>query len=349
MFDAGSKYRVVNCHAILRSAGIGKPMEISAMKTICALLLLVLAVALPAANAQIGWPNKPVRIVVPFPPGGNTDVVARLLSPRLAQEYGQQFVVDNRGGAGGTLGAEIVARANPDGYTIIVVASSYASSAALYNLSYDPVKGIAPIAVITTGPLVLAANPSVKASNLKEFIELARAKPGALSFGSSGTGSVPHLATELFRQMTRTEAVHVPYKGDSPAIADLMGGHIQFLMSSPLALAPQIKAGRLRGLAVTTEQRSPVMPDLPAVGEFVSGYSAATWFGMWAPAGTPGEIVSRLNQSIARLVQQPDVQARLRADGMEPAHSTPEEFSRYIAQEIAKWSKVVKAGNIKID
>ena len=312
-------------------------------------LLLLLAAAVPAAWAQSAWPNKPVRVVVPFPPGGNTDVVARLLSPRLAEEYGQQFVIDNRGGAGGTVGAEIAVRAIPDGYTIIVVASTYASSAALYHLSYDPVTGIAPVGMITAGPMLLAANPSLKANNLSELIELMRAKPGALSFGSSGTGSVPHLGAELLRQMTKTDAVHVPYKGDTPAIAELMGGHIQFLMSSPLALTPQIKAGRLRGLAVSTEQRSPVMPELPAIGEFVPGYAASTWFAMWAPAGTPKEIVARLNRSITRIAQQPEMQSRLRADGMEPVSSTPEEFARFIGEEIAKWSKVVKAGNIKID
>jgi tripartite-type tricarboxylate transporter receptor subunit TctC len=315
----------------------------------CGLLLLALVATIPVAVAQTPWPNKPVRVVVPFPPGGNTDVIARLLAPRLAEEYGQQFVVDNRGGAGGTVGAEIAQRALPDGHTIIVVASTYASSAALYNLSYDPVKGIAPVGLITTGPMLLAANPSIKANNLKELIELLRAKPGALSFGSSGTGSVPHLGAELFRQMTKTEAVHIPYKGDTPAIADLMGGQIQFLMSSPLALLPQVKAGRLRGIAVTTEQRSAVMPDLPAVAEFVPGYAASTWFAMWAPAGTPPDIVARLNRSIVRLAQHPDIAARLRADGMEPAPSSPEEFARFIGDEIAKWSKVVKAGNIKID
>ncbi len=319
------------------------------MKTKYVLLLLALAAALPAANAQTGWPNKPVRMVVPFPPGGNTDIIARMLAPRLLEEYGQQFIVDNRGGAGGTLGAEIVARAIPDGYTIIVIASTYASSAALYKLPYDSVKGIALVTQITSGPLVLGVNLSVKATNLKEFIELARAKPGALNYGSSGTGGVPRLATELFRQMTRTDLVHVPYKGDTPALADLLGGHIQFFISSPLVMLPQIKAGKVRGLAVTTGQRSPVMPDLPGIGELVPGYSVASWFGMWAPAGTPREIVSRLNQSIAHILKQPDVQARLRADGVEPAPCTPEEFGRFIAEEIAKWSEVVKAGNIKID
>jgi tripartite-type tricarboxylate transporter receptor subunit TctC len=197
--------------------------------------------------------------------------------------------------------------------------------------------------------MVLAANPSIKANNPKELIDLMRAKPDALSFGSSGTGSVPHLGAELFRQMTKTEAMHVPYKGDTPAITDLMGGQIQFLMSSPLALLPQIKGGRLRGLGVTSPQRSPVMPELPAIGEFVPGYAASTWFAMWAPAATPPEIIARLNQSIARLAQLPEIASRLRADGMEPVTSTPEEFARFIGDEIAKWSKVVKAGNIKVD
>jgi len=325
-------------------------MEIAPMKRRRVLLLLALTAALPTAHAQTGkWPEKPVRMVVPFPPGGATDVVARLVSPRLSEEFGQQFVVDNRAGAGGTIGAELVARANPDGYTIIVVASTYASSAALYKLPYDPVKGIAPVTIITSGPLVLAVNPSLKATNLKEFIELARAKPGALNFGSSGTGGVPHLAAELFRQMTKTNMVHVPYKGDTPALTDLVGGHIQLMFSAPLVMSPQSKAGRLRGIAVTTEQRSQLIPELPAVSEQVPGYSAITWFGTWAPAGTPREIVARLNQSLARILKQPDVQERLRADGMEPAHSTPEEFARFMAREIAKWSQVVKAGNIKID
>jgi tripartite-type tricarboxylate transporter receptor subunit TctC len=322
------------------------------MNVICACLssaFLAFLAFSPLALAQAGWPAKPVRVIVPFPPGGNTDVIARMIGPRLAEEYGQQFVIDNRGGAGGTLGAEIAARANPDGYTIIVVASTYASSAAVYKLAYDPVKDISPVTLITAGPLVLGVNLSVKASDLNGFIALLRSKPGALTYGSSGTGGVPHLATELFRQMTKTEMVHVPYKGDTPALADLLGGHIQFFLSSPLVMTPQIKAGKIRGLAVSTDKRSPVLPDLPAIAEAVPGYAVASWFGMWAPGGTRTEIVARLNQSIARILQQPEVQARLRADGVEPAHSTPEEFGRFIRAEIEKWAKVVKAGNIKVE
>ena len=320
------------------------------MKRRRAFLLLALAAALPAVHAQTEkWPVKPVRVVVPFPAGGSTDIVARLLGARLSEEFGQQFVVDNRGGAGGTIGAEIVARAEPDGYTTIVVASSYVTAAALYKLPYDPVKGIAPISLINTGALMLTVNASMKVTNLKEFIELLRAKPGALNFGSPGTGSAPHLAAVLFQQMTGTNMVHVPYKGDAPAMADLLAGQIHVMLLSGPALFPQVKAGRMRALAVITEQRSPATPDLPAVAELVPGYSQTAWNGMWAPAGTPRAIILRLNQALGRILKLPEVQERLRAVGREPAHTTPEEFGRIIARDVAKWSKVVKDGNIKVD
>ncbi len=319
------------------------------MKTTRTLLLLALAAALPAHAQSTKWPGKPVRAIVPFAPGGASDLVARILSPKLAEEFGQTFVVDNRAGAGGSIGVEMVVRANPDGYTILIGASSYASNAALYKLSYDPLTGIAPISLITRGPFVLTVHPTVRANNLKEFIELARTKPGSLSFGSSGTGGVPHLATELFRQMSKTQMTHVPYKGDAPAIVDLLGGQIQFFMGGPLVLQQHINAGRLRGIAASTEKRSPIFPDLPAIHEQLPGYSAMTWFGMWAPLGTPKEIVSRLNQSIGRILKLPDVLDRLRANGMEAGHNTPEEYNRFIAQEIAKYTKVVKNGGIRVE
>ena len=313
-------------------------------------MLLALAAALPAAQAQTGkWPDKPVRVIVPFPPGGTTDVVARTFGPQLAEEYGQQFIVDNRAGAGGSIGAEIAARANPDGYTLIVVTSSYAATSVLYKLPYDPVKGIAPISMLNTGPLILSVNASMKAANLKEFIEFVRAKPGALNFGSPGTGSSPHLAGALFQQMSGLNMVHIPYKGDAPAIADLLAGQIHVMLLSGPALFPQVKAGRLRALAVTTEQRSPAVPDLPSISELVPGYSHDAWNGMWAPAGTPREIIMRLNQALARIVKQPEVQERFRADSREPVHTTPEEFGRIIARDVAKWTKVVKTGHIKVD
>jgi tripartite-type tricarboxylate transporter receptor subunit TctC len=315
-----------------------------------ALLLLAFAATLPAAHAQAGkWPEKSVRMIVPLAPGGGTDIVARMLAARLTAEFGQQFISDNRAGAGGAIGAEIAARANPDGYTVITVPASYAANAALYKLPYDPVKGIAPIAMITTGPLILTVHPSVQATNLKEFIALARAKPGTLNFGSSGSGSFSHLAAEFFRQMSKTDMVHVPYKSAGPALIDLLGGQIQIFFGSGPSTGSHIRAGRLRGIAVTTGQRSPAMPELPAIGELLPGYSADFWFGMWAPAGTPQEIISQLDQALARILKQPDVLERLRADGMEPVRSTPEEFARVIARDIAMWSKVVKSGNIKVE
>ncbi len=321
------------------------------METLRTLLLLTLTTALPAAFAQspAKWPDKPVRAIVPFAPGGASDVVARIISPKLAEEFGQSFVVDNRAGAGGSIGVEMVVRAAPDGYTILIGASSYTSNAALYKLSYDPLTGIAPISLITRGPFVLTVHPAVRANSLKEFIELARAKPGSLSFGSSGTGGVPHLATELLRQMSKTQMTHVPYKGDAPAITDLLGGQIQVFMGGPLVVQQHINAGKLRGLAVSTEKRSPIFPDFPAISEQLPGYTAMTWFGMWAPLGTPKEIVSRLNQSIGRILKLPDVQERLRTNGMEAGHNTPEEYNRFIAQEIAKYTKVVKDGNIRLE
>ncbi|HTE16659.1 MAG TPA: tripartite tricarboxylate transporter substrate binding protein [Burkholderiales bacterium] len=306
------------------------------------------ALAQPAATTG-KWPDKPVRVVVPFAAGGSTDIIARVIAARLTQEFGQQFIIDNRGGAGGSTGAEIALRANPDGYTLIIVATSYATNAALYPLNYDPVKNITPVGQLHSGPFLLALNNSVAASSTKEFIELLRAKPGAYNFGSSGIGGATHLATELFKQMTNTNATHVPYKGDAPAVADLIGGQVQFILSSVPALIQHVKGGKAKALAVTTPKRWPELPELPAVAETVPGYEHTSWNGMWGPAGMPKEIVNRLNTTLARLLKLPDVQERLKADGRAPAHTSPEEFARIIEREIGKWRKVVKAGNIKVN
>jgi len=320
------------------------------MKAKVTLLLLVLAAAVPAANAQTGkWPQKSVRMVVPFSPGGGTDTIARMIAPRLSQAFGQHFVIDNRGGAGGTIGAEIVVRADPDGYTIGLMASSYPAAAALYKLAYDPIKDIAPISMTNAGPLILTVHPSVKATNLKQFLALLRANPGSLNYGSSGTGGTLHLAGELFGQMTNTKIVHVPYRGTGPAVVDLIGGRIQFIFANGPSVLPHIKAGKLRGIAVTTEQRSQVMPNLPTVSELVPGYQARSWHGMLAPAGTPKAIVTRLYDALGRILKDPKVTMVLERQGLEPVHSTPEGFRRAIADDIARWSKVVKAGNIKLN
>jgi tripartite-type tricarboxylate transporter receptor subunit TctC len=314
------------------------------------MLFVALAAGVSATHAQHSkWPEKPVRMIVPLAPGGGTDIIARLFAAKLTSEFGQQFVADNRSGAGGTIGAEIAARANPDGYTLITVPASYAANPALYKVPYDPVKGIAPIALITTGPLILTVHPGVPARSLKELVALAHTKPGTLNFGSSGTGSFSHLAAELFRQMSKTDLVHVPYKSAGPALVDLLGGQIQIFFGSGPSSAAHIRAGRLRGLAVTTAQRSSALPDLPAIGEMFPGYAADFWFGMWAPAGTPKEIIMNVNRALARILEQPDVAERLRTDGYEPVGSTPADFGRIIERDIATWRKVVKDGNIRIE
>lgn len=317
--------------------------------TRAALLLAIASTASAVCAQTTKWPDKPVRVIVPFPAGGTTDVVARTFAPKLTEEYGQQFIVDNRPGAGGSLGAEIAARANPDGHTFAIVTSSYAPNAAIYKLPYDPVKGIAPVSMISLLPFLLAVHPSLKAVNAREFIELARAQPGALNFASPGAGSTPHLASEWLQQVTKVKFTHVAYKGDSPALVDLISGQVHAVFATELVLGAHIKAGRVRPLAVSMAKRAPSLPDLPSLSEAVPGFAFDGWAGMWAPAGTPTTIVSRLNQSIARILKLPDVQERLRAGGGEPAASTPEGFARIIAQDVATWTKVVRDGNIKIN
>jgi tripartite-type tricarboxylate transporter receptor subunit TctC len=320
------------------------------MRALSATLLIALCAVLPEAHAQAGkWPERPVRVVVPFAPGGATDIVARLVAPRLSEEFRQQFIIDNRPGAGGSTGVEIVVRANPDGYTLLVGASSYTSNAALYKLSFDPHKDIQPVTLITRGVFIMAVHPSVKATNIKELIALARAKPNSISYGSSGVGGVPHLATELFKQMTGVEMIHVPFKGDGPAVPALLAGEIQLYAGGPLVLAQHIAAGKLRAVGVTGAQRSPALPDLPAVSETVPGYEGLTWFGLWAPKGTHKEIVLRLNQAVGRALEHPQVLTRLKESGMDPGHGTPEAFQKFIDAEIAKWTRVVKAGNIRVE
>lgn len=308
---------------------------------------MLLAAPHGASAQSMKWPERPVRVIVPFAPGGASDVVARIISTKLSEMFGQNFIVDNRAGAGGSIGAELVVRANPDGYTIMSGASSYASNAAFYKLSWDPIKGITPVTLISRGPFVLTVHPSVKAANLRTFIDLLHAAPGTLTFGSSGTGGVPHLAGELTMQMSKARMVHAPYKGDGPAIVDLLGGHIQVYFGGLLVMAQHFNAGKLRALAVTTEQRSPALPDLPAISEALPGYASTTWQALWAPPGTPQAIVMRLNQAVGNILKMPDVQERLTATGMQSGHDTPEAFSRFVAAEIAKYTRVVKDGNIR--
>jgi tripartite-type tricarboxylate transporter receptor subunit TctC len=321
------------------------------MTNIMVVVALVVSLALfggPVQAQQAQWPAKPVRIVVPSTPGGTPDQIARLFGARLSNELGQQFLVDNRPGASGMIGAEIVARANPDGYTLAVVPSSFAINAALYKVSYDPVTGIEPIGMIVNGPLLLTVNVSVQAKNLDEFIALIRSKPGSFRYGSTGAGTNIHLAGALFEQMTGAQMLHVPYKGQGPAIIDLLGGQIQVVFASMPVTAAHVSSGKLRALAVTTANRSPVLPDLPAISEVLPGYNADFWTAMWAPKGTPRVIVQRLNQEIVAFLNQPEFK-KLQAAGMQPAHSTPERLAQIIERERAMWTRVVKKAGIKVD
>jgi tripartite-type tricarboxylate transporter receptor subunit TctC len=319
------------------------------MKEMLACMALAAAILAQTAYAQTaGWPARPVRIIVPFTPGGTTDRIARLYAAHLSKALGQQFIVDNRAGASGTIGSELIARAQPDGHTLGIVPSSFAINAVLYKLPYHPVTGIAPVGMIVNGSLILTVHPSVPAAGLKEFVALARAKPDYLRYGSTGAGTNLHLAGALFEQMGKLRMVHVPYKGQGPAVLDLVAGEIHLMFSGAGTMMPHIKAGKLRGLAQTMQKRSTLLPDLPAVAEMFPGYSADFWTAVLAPRGTPREIVARLNQEIGRFLS-PDMRARLSSDGIQPAHTTPEELGRIIEREIATWGKVVKAANIKAD
>lgn len=325
-------------------------MKAIRMTTIRSLLALLATVLCALGHAQPEpWPQRPVRILVPIAPGGSVDIVARLIAGRLTEELGQQFIVDNRSGAGGTIGTAIVARAEPDGHTILMMSGAFAASVPLYKLPYDPIRSFAPIAMLAVGPLFVTVHPSVKAANLPELIALARSKPGSLNYGSGGVGSSTHLVAEYFAQATGTSFTHVPYKGIGPAIADLLGGQIQLYIPPGPAVFPHVKEGRLRLLAQTYERRLATMPELPTVAETAPGFSAAFPYAMAAPAGTPKAIVSRMNASLGRILAQPEIVERLRTSGLEPAHSSPDELLKAIRRDIEKWTQVVAKGRIKID
>lgn len=303
-------------------------------------------VAAGVAAAQ-DYPNKPIRVIVPLAAGGQTDVVARLLTQKLTETFRQPLIVDNRSGGGGSVGTEMAVRANPDGYTMLVVASTYAANAALSMLPYDPVNDVTPIAFLGDTGFVVSVHPSVPVKSIKDLILHDKAQPGKLNYGSGGAGSTTHLATELFNQMAGTRMAHVPYKGSGPALNDLIGGQVQFVVVSVPVAIPQIKSQRIRGLAVSSVRRSSVLPDIPAVTETVPGYEATSWFAVFGPKGLPQNIASRWNSEINRVIQLPDVKERLASMGIESAGGSPERLRNVVKREIAKWQKVVKTANIK--
>ena len=314
------------------------------------LLAAVLAAAAAAAGAQ-NYPAKPVRVVVTFPPGSGADIVARTITPRLAEAYGQQFVIDNRAGASGNLGAEIAAHAAPDGYTLLFTPASVASSQALYQkLGYNLQKDLDPIALIASAPFVLVVHPSLPVKTVKDLIALAKAKPGQLLYASTGNGGSPHLATELFKIEARIDIVHIPYKGTPPAVTDLIAGQVSMMFANTLSVLPYVNSGRLHALAISSAKRSAAAPALPTIAETgMPGFEASTWFGMLAPTGTPKDIVVRLNSEIRKIVQTKNVHDALIAQGADPIGSTAEEFRARIRADIEKWARTIKAAGVRAE
>jgi tripartite-type tricarboxylate transporter receptor subunit TctC len=309
------------------------------------------AAALPATSriaAAQAYPSRPVRIVVPFAPAGTTDVAARLIGQWLSERFGQQFVVENRPGAGGNIGIEAVVRAPPDGYTLLMTDPSPTIGASLYDkLSFNFVHDIVPVGVVLRSPFVIVVNPAVPAKTIAEFIAYARTNPGKVNMGSAGTGSTQHVAGELFKMMAAVDMVHVPYRGGGPALTDLLAGQVQVLFLPPAISIEHIRAGRLRALAVTTAIRFEALPDIPSVREFVSGYEASTWFGFGAPRNTPTAIVDKLNNEINAGLTEPKNRARLTELGGTVLPSLPADFGKLIADDTEKWGKVIRAANIK--
>lgn len=309
------------------------------------------------AHSQTAWPSKPVKIVVPFAPGGTTDILARAMAPELSKAFGQSFIVENRAGAGGNLGSDIVAKSAPDGYTILMgTVGTHGINVALYEkMPFDPVKDFAPITLIAGVPNVMVMNADkakqLNINNVADFIKVAKASPGKLNMASSGNGTSIHLAGELFKSMSGTYLVHFPYRGSGPALLDLVGGTMDVMFDNLPSALPHIKSGKLKALAVTSSQRSAVLPDVPTVEEAgnLKGYEASSWFGLLAPAGTPPDIVNRLQQESAKAMNNPAVKEKLLAQGAIPGGNTPADFSKMIGFEIKKWAQVVKVSGAKVD
>ncbi|HLQ01108.1 MAG TPA: tripartite tricarboxylate transporter substrate binding protein [Burkholderiales bacterium] len=310
------------------------------------------ALSFAAVVLAQGYPSKPIRLIVPFAAGGGNDNVARLVGKRLSDGLGQQIIIDNRPGAGGVVGAELAAKSAPDGYTLFLGGvGSHAINPNLHErLPYDPIKDFAPVALLASAPLILVVHPSVPAGSIGEFITLTRSKPGRLNYASNGNGSSSHLAAVMFCAMAGVDMVHVPYKGLSPALSDLLSGQVQVMFSSVVAILPHIRAGKLRGLAVTGSARLPLVPDLPTIAESgFSGYEASSWYGVLAPAGTPRSIVLRLNSEIAKALDQPEVRNSLLSEGAEPVGGAPEKFADHIRSEKDRLGKLIQQARVRLE
>ena len=314
-------------------------------------LVLVFAAAVPVVGAVPDahadkYPTRPIRLISPFVPGGGTDILSRIIAVPLSESLGQQVVVDNRPGAGGAMGAELTARAEPDGYTLVTVSGSYAATSAYQKLPYNPIDGIQPIILIGTTGLVMVVHPSVPAKNVKEFIDHAKANSGKLNYSSVGPGSVVHLTFELFKLATGTNLVHVPYKGGAPALLAVVGGETQITAISMVPTLPHLRAGRLRALGLTSPKRSPVLPEVPTISETVTGFEVIHWYGIWGPKGLPRDIVARWNKEVARVLHGDEMKRQMQGEGLEPAGGPPEEFYKVIKRDVEKWRKTIQDAKI---
>ena len=325
---------------------LSRPFRFASFTPVAVVLCLLGAAT---ADAQ-QYPNRPIRLIVGYPPGGPADITARLVAPYLTEALGQQIVIDNRAGAGGTVAATLTARAEPDGYTISIVANGeMAISPNLRKLPYDPLKDFETVSRIGANQLALVVHPAVQAKSVAELVALAKAKPGTVNFASAGTGSTAHLAGELFKSLTGIDIVHVPYKGAGPALIDLIGGQVHMLITGYPGALPHIKAGRLRALGATGPKRMIAAPDLPTVSETVKGYDVTSSYGLVLPLRTPKAIVTRLHRETAAIVKKPEVREKLIALGFDPEGNTPAEFAAQIKSELAKWAKVIKIANVKVE
>lgn len=320
-------------------------------QTLRSLWLAAMSCLLAASVQAQPYPSKPVRVVVPYPPGGPTDIVARVLFQQVAESTGQQFVIDNRAGAGGNIGAEHVAKSPADGHTVLIGTTAHAINMSLFkSLNYDVQKDLAPVSLLTQGPLVLVTHPQFPANSVKELIDMAKAKPGSLNFASSGNGQSTHLSAELFNSMAGTKMIHVPYKGSAPALSDLMSGQVGIMFDTTLSAMPFVRAGKLKALGVTSPQRTPAAPDVPTIAESgLPGYEVFAWNGVFVPAGTPKAIVVQLNEEIRKAMQLPQVRDKFSAQGFAASWNTPDQFGVFVRNEVDKWARTVKASGATLD
>jgi tripartite-type tricarboxylate transporter receptor subunit TctC len=326
----------------------GRFAGILPMKFIRVLWLCASVIVCSHAAAQ-SYPEKPIRLIVPFAAGAAADMMGRLIAQKLGEAWGEQVIVDNRGGAGTVIGTDMVAKAAPDGYTLLLVTPTFIINATgIRTLPYDTIRSFAPVALFASTPLVLVVHPSLPVRSVKELIALAKSRPGQINYASAGNGSPTHLGMELFRLAGVTMS-HIPYKGAAPALTDVLGGQVQLMLTSVIAVQPHIKTGRVRALAVTTSRRSAVLPDVPTIAETLPGYEVVNWWGVVAPGATPSAVVSKLNAEMTRMLAQSEVRERLAREGAEPAGGKPEEFAAFIRRDIAKWTKVVRETGAKID